>query len=202
MFVRAAVPAASSFPCLSVGISNNNIRLDLKEMLDKGEATDYELMKAINEAVHREKERNLRQQAVISNAVEAAEYVEPLSIKPPTPAETKTLEIKKKRENLMQVEMKELRAKSDKHEAEMKAMREQNARQHAEIMAMLASQAANTQGGFLPQHPPPPLPPQPPQQKRRPVYKCKNCQDNNVYRCEHCFKCGNAGHRVFECPEN
>ena len=35
------------FRALSVGISNNNIRFDLKEMLDKREASDYELMKAI-----------------------------------------------------------------------------------------------------------------------------------------------------------
>ena len=33
-------------------------------------------------------------------------------------------------------------------------------------------------------------------------YHCQNCLAENQLRCDHCFHCGESGHRSFDCPLN
>ena len=33
------------------------------------------------------------------------------------------------------------------------------------------------------------------------AYKCRKCQENNVYRCQHCFQCGSDEHQKRQCPQ-
>ena len=32
-------------------------------------------------------------------------------------------------------------------------------------------------------------------------YRCKKCTDENVFKCSHCFKCGNEGHQSRNCTK-
>ena len=38
--------------------------------------------------------------------------------------------------------------------------------------------------------------------QNRKIWKCKNCRENNVFRCTHCFKCGvpQTDHKAKDCP--
>lgn len=38
-------------------------------------------------------------------------------------------------------------------------------------------------------------------QSPAPTYKCRRCQENNVYRCQHCFQCGSDDHQKRQCPQ-
>ena len=37
--------------------------------------------------------------------------------------------------------------------------------------------------------------------RSRRVFKCQNCERTNSF-CNHCFGCGESGHRKNECPKN
>ena len=171
---------------LSVGIRDNNIRFDLKEVFANREATDEELLKAITESVNREKERLSR--LSLSTPVTVAST----SAKSQSPAEAKSLDNKRKRENQMQIQINELQVKSERQEKKLAEMEEQSTKRHAEIMAVLSNNANvnQIQGGSGVADPP-----------RRKVWRCQNCYDNKIMRCNHCFKCCQSGHQIADCPE-
>ena len=181
---------------LSVGIRDNNIRFDLKEVFANPQVTDEELLlKAITEAANREKERLSR--LGLKEAVSVAAITHNTPTHTPTAAEVKTLEAKKKRENKMQAQINELQVKSEKHERKLAEMEETSGLRHAEIMSVLT--AKNTSGGGSGGY----------QQGGRVSksakgfsFKCQECKDNNRPRCSHCFKCCKSGHRVADCPED
>ena len=170
---------------LSVGIRDNNIRFDLKEVFSNREATDEELLKAITESVNRENER-------LSRMGSEPIVVASTSAKSKSSAEATSLEHKRKRENQMQVQIKELQAKSEKQERKLAEMEEQSSLRHAEIMSVLSNNGNvnQQQNGFVP-----------PAQMQRKVWKCKNCYANKIQRCNHCFKCCQSGHQKADCPE-
>ena len=62
------------------------------------------------------------------------------------------------------------------------------------------TQSQEGQPGPSPQPPPNQCPQPPPLQERR-RYRCPECTDRNREGCNHCFVCGEAGHRAVGCSK-
>ena len=194
---------------LYLGIRSDSIRMELnsKNIFGDASASDEKILGAINRTVAQETERLEKLQA--SDAAAAALSASKSKNgscnsvemnKGVKSAEVKSLENKKQRENHFQNQLTELQAKSDRQEKELQAIRADQNRQHAELMSVLMNNANNNNngkiggagsggnsGGAG---------------SGRKIYKCKNCQENNVFRCTHCFKCGvpQTDHKVKDCP--
>ena len=115
----------------------------------------------------------------------------------------KALLEKKKRDSNFLAQIKELQIKSESQEKAFKTFREEQQQQYAEILSALSDNRSNDTeprgagsglgrgggnggGGRCPQR----------------FIKCKNCEDNRVWRCTHCWKCGVPAteHRAADCP--
>ena len=171
---------------LEVGIRNNNIRSELRDVF-KATLSDEELLKAVTEAASRETERsgklaNSRKPEITSiNLVQADKSSE-------------VTKEKKKKDNHLQTQIVELRANQER---ELAALRSDL----SEIKSVLTQQAGSCSGnGFQQRQPSNALPPRFRNQNRR-RYRCQDCEQNRVDRCTHCFKCGSIQHRMANCTE-
>ena len=188
---------------LYLGIRSDSVRMELnsKNVFSDASASDEKLLGAINRTVAQETERleKLKASDAAAAALTASKVkngsCNSVESKGAKTAEVKSLENKKQRENHFQNQLVELQAKSDRQEKELQALRADQSRQHAELMSVLMNNAnsnANSNnnvssGGSG---------------SVRKIYKCKNCRENNTFRCTHCFKCGvpQTDHKAKDCP--
>ena len=166
---------------LGVGIRNNNIRGELREILNNIKTLDEDLLKSVTEAVANETERsgklNIKKRDPVVNVVEADKTVE-----------------KKKRENHLQIQIQELKANQEK---ELAALRNDL----QEIKSTLADNFSKQNSGgnmswnnFRDGNRAPPR-----FRNKRRSFRCRDCETNRVNKCVHCFKCCSSEHRMAEC---
>ena len=202
------------------GLRDNNIKSEVKAALSSGgEMDDLELMEVVNKSMKEEDERKRKlkasKKAAKVNAVSEKE----------DPGNRKH-QSKEGKENPIVAELREIRAglseisnlKTDVEVLKVNAMseREDSTRKRqakenenpivAELKEIRAGLneisslkndvevlkecvrniGSGNPNGF--------------QGGRKMVYGCKNCKDQNIRGCQHCFKCGESGHKKENCP--
>ena len=177
---------------LAVGIRNSNIRNEIRDILNKIDISDEELLKSVTDAVANETERSgklsLKKREPVVSAVEAA-----------SAATEKPLVEKRKKENHLQVQIQELKTNQEKELAALKNdLREIKSAltgNNFGLNSACRSDQHQRKDGFRNFN----------QQKQylpRKSPKCKTCETNNVSRCVHCLKCGSTDHRIAQCQSD
>ena len=153
------------------GLRNDNIKFEVKAALTSGKhLKDEELMEIVSKSVKEEKER----QRKLKSSKSKTGKVNVVS-------EKEDVEDKKhqNKENPIVAELKELRA-------ELKEI--STLKTDVEV---LKECVRNIGGGKNPNGY---------QGGRKVQFGCDACKEQNLFGCNHCFKCGEPGHKKPECP--
>ena len=117
---------------LSLGIRDNNIRLRLSAVLLNPSVTDGEIFKVVNEVFAHEKQRD---EKLGLNSSASAQNVKVNSNV--SSAASISQDNKKKRENVLQLDVQALKVKSDSQEKLIEDLRKENQRNFAELKSVL-----------------------------------------------------------------
>lgn len=170
---------------IETGLRNTNIRYELRELLTFSAVkplTDEKLLRAVSEAIANDNERSGKlsgRKRDFPPAIKAVQFSE----KDP---DMNSSELKKKRENQLQIQLQELKINQEK---ELAALRNDL----CEIKSALANRPHdNSFSGNR-------------DDKRMPLrnrkYKCQNCFRDRVVKCNHCLVCGSSDHYRMSCPQ-
>ena len=202
---------------LFTGIRNTNIRTEIREFC-RGDptATDQMLIKTVAEAMAIEKARAKKMAGGsdvcylgLDNGVESTSK----------PVNTTQVQNKKK-ENLLPAQIQELMASQELLVATVSELQTSMATANS----ILAAHVQNGVQNGIPQNNPlmgmtqngqnsfsfggnrPGLNPHSPafntnNNKKKKVFKCEPCIQQNVPRCTHCLCCGSVAHKIKDCPQ-
>ena len=180
---------------LSVGFSNNTVRLDLRQVLKDESIEDDELMEEVSLVMQRESEyeEKFGKKSAKVNSVDCSKKDDEAGAK--ATAENQVLaEIKQL--TVKVGEMGKVSSRVDKLTAEVDSLKQ-----------VVANVCAIAAPGYVPHvfptGPAPALPQIPAVGgnggNRRFSIKCRNCEEQRIY-CNHCNICGLEGHKRRNCP--
>lgn len=157
---------------LQTGLSNDFIRQELRDILDKQDVHDEELIKRMNQAASLDKERRQRSHLKVrASSVEVdCEETRSQTLKPPRVKE-------QSKKGTLVSEVKEL-------QDELSDVRDLRAEVHALREQLRISQNRQSPTQDVPQRP----------------KKCQQCQQSGQ-RCHHCFYCGSGEHFIAGCKK-
>ena len=156
------------------GLRNDNIKSEVKAALTSGKhLEDEELMEVVSKSVKEEKERQRKLKGSKSETGKVNVVSEKEDVS------EKKQQSKENKEDPIVAELKEIRAglneiSSLKNDVEVLK----------EVVRNIGG--ANNPNGY--------------QSGRRVQFGCKACKEQNIFGCNHCFKCGKLGHKKPECP--
>lgn len=177
------------FHAVSVGLKQDTIRLELRQVLKEGTMEDEELLKELSEVVARDNENRKKTKGgknAVSNMLNAD-----------TEVDGKTRDHDKGRDGAVLAEIKQLYTKMNElttrfddvstMKDEIKDLKKQMNRGNnnngvADNVGFGGGYKSNNGG-------------------RRGFVKCKSCEEKKVF-CTHCSVCGDGNHKRRECPKN
>ena len=155
------------------GLRNDNIKSEVKAALTSGkQLKDEELMEIVSKSVKEEKER----QRKLKGSKSKTGKVNVVSEKEDVGDKKQQ---SKEKENPIVAELKELRA-------ELKEI--STLKTDVEVLKECVRNigGGNNPNGY--------------QGGRKVQFGCNDCKAKNLFGCNHCFKCGEPGHKKPECP--
>ena len=167
------------FLTLSTGFKNNSFRLELQSLLKMGTISDEDLLKEVSLIMGSEQERSSKKSKASVHQISADSSN--------NSCQSKKKDVAKK-ENPLLVEIHKLSAQI----SELSTVREDLNNLKKEVNAQLYTNKKNQphdQPKYYNQH----------FQNKR-LYRCRNCELSNNFRCYHCFSCGGTDHRRTQCP--
>ena len=210
------------FHTVFTGLKQSSIRMELQTVLKAGTASDEDLLRDVSEAAANESERMgkvEKKKADISALTESAESNKSSSNKCAKTTEKQCKQTEHAHNELL--------ATINQIATKMDQLTTDNAAVRSELQGLKTKMADssnscppglnvgatnfNASGGanFVGGGKAGPgrlnnVPSDSRYQQRRPFFRCKNCEQSNSSYCHHCFNCGAADHRSFQCdkPKN
>jgi hypothetical protein len=148
-FVQACMQRA-----LYMGIRENYVRLQLKDLLDKKGVSDDEIFKTVNKTIVQEKEREEKLLASSTNGSKSAD-VNAVNVEASmhtSAAAKQSQENKKKRENTMQLQIQALQADNEENKKVIAEIRSEQQTGFAEMKSLIVA----SMSAPAPAHPGPP----------------------------------------------
>ena len=179
---------------LEVGIRNDNIRSELRGLLSNVKISDSVLMKAVTDAVDHETERSNK--LFLKKRETNIFDIEVNKVEP-------KLNEKKKKDNHLLAQIQELKINQDKELSQMRS-------DLLEIKSVLSgndnrnfgnpeNETRGNRNNYRNDENRNRYRGEYGNNNRRRIFKCTNCVQNKVFRCNHCFKCGSEEHRMADC---
>ena len=166
------------FQAIHTGLKHNNLRVHLQAILKAGEVSDEELLHEISVASSVEQEH-------INKVKQKASVNEVSKVESPSQSSEKTETQKINKNSTLLSEINQLSAKMN----ELSSVHDeiQNIKKQLANLQFQSDQVSGKNANFGSR------------QCRRQVFRCQQCENRKRNFCDHCFQCGESGHRKNQC---